>query len=377
MSPPTDARILTHFAPLEDPRDERGKDHLLIDILTLAICAVICGAESWVDIALYGESKQEWLSTFLKLPHGIPSHDTFARVFARLDPEGIQQCFLSWIQSISALSAGEVIAIDGKKLRHSYDTATGKGAIHMVSAWASANRLVLGQQKVDEKSNEITAIPLLLKVLAIEGCIVTIDAMGTQKEIAATILERGADYILALKGNQSGLFEDVQWLFEQAQSVQFQDVAHDFTQTIDKDHGRIEMRRCWVLAESGLDYLVQKPHWPGLRSVVMLERERKINGQNSRETHYYISSLDADAAKILAAIRTHWTIENNLHWVLDVAFDEDASRIRKDHAPQNFSLLRHMALNLLGQDKTTKAGIAAKRKKAGWNDAFLLRILTS
>lgn len=376
MTQPTDARILTHFADLEDPRDERGKDHLLIDIITITICAVICGAESWVDIELYGQSKQAWFSTFLKLPNGIPSHDTFARVFARLDPEAMQQCFLGWIRAISALSAGEVIAIDGKKVRHSYDTGNGKGAIHMVSAWASANRLVLGQQKVDAKSNEITAIPLLLEVLAIEGCIVTIDAMGTQKEIATTIIERGADYVLALKGNQGGLFEDVQWLFEQAQAVQFQDVAHDFVQTIDKGHGRIEIRRCWTLAEAELDYLVQKPQWKGLKTVVMLQRDRKMNGQMTSETQYYISSLDPDAAKLLATIRTHWTIENHLHWVLDVAFDEDACRIRKDYAPQNFSLLRHIALNLLGQDKTTKAGIAAKRKKAGWDDAYLLRILS-
>jgi predicted transposase YbfD/YdcC len=253
MSQPTDARILTHFACLEDPHDERGKDHLLIDILTIAICAVLCGAESWVDIELYGQSKQVWFSTFLKLPHGVPSHDTFARVFARLDPETMQQCFLSGLTAISALSAGAVIAIDGKKVRHSYDTANGKGAIHMVSAWASANRLVLGQQKVDEKSNEITAIPMLLQVLALEGCIVTLDAMGTQKELATTILERGADYILALKGNQSGLFEEVQWLFEQAQAVQFEAVAHDVAQTLDKGHGRIEIRRCWTLAEAELD----------------------------------------------------------------------------------------------------------------------------
>ena len=376
MAQPTDARILTHFAPLEDPRDKRGKDHLLIDILTVAICAVICGAESWVDIELYGQSKHPWLRTFLKLPHGIPSHDTFARVFARLDPEAMQQCFLSWVTAISALSAGEVVAIDGKKVRHSYDTAKGKGAIHMVSAWASTNRLVLGQQKVDEKSNEITAIPLLLKVLAIEGCIVTIDAMGTQKEIATTIIDRGADYILALKGNQGGLFEDVQWLFEQAQAMQFQDVAHDFAQTVNKGHGRIEIRRCWTLAAAELEYLAQKPQWKGLKSVVMLQRERKINGQTSSQTHYYISSLDSNAAKLLAAIRTHWTVENHLHWVLDVGFDEDACRIRKDYAPQNFSLLRHIALNLLGQDRTTKAGIAAKRKKAGWADAYLLKILS-
>lgn len=376
MTQPTDGRILTHFANLKDPRDERGKDHLLIDIIAIAICAVICGAESWVDIELYGQSKQAWFSGFLKLPHGIPSHDTFARVFARLDPEQMQQCFLSWVTAISTLSAGEVIAIDGKKVRHSYDSANGKGAIHMVSAWASANRLVLGQQKVNEKSNEITAIPQLLQVLAIEGCIVTIDAMGTQRDIAATIIDQGADYILALKGNQGSLFEDVQWLFEQSQATHFQDVGHDVAQTIDKGHGRIEIRRCWALAEAELDYLVQKPQWQKLKTVVMLQSERRINGQTSTETRYYLSSLDPDAAKILAAIRTHWTVENHLHWVLDVAFDEDACRVRKDYAPQNLSLLRHIALNLLGQDKSTRAGIAARRKKAGWDNTYLLKILS-
>jgi predicted transposase YbfD/YdcC len=375
MNPPTDASILTHFADLDDPRDERGKDHQLLDIIAIAICAVICGAESWVDIELYGLSKQEWLGTFLRLNNGIPSHDTFARVFARLDPEQMQACFLSWIGAISQLSSGEVIAIDGKTVRHSYDRANGKSAIHMVSAWASANRLVLGQCKVDEKSNEITAIPHLLQVLAIEGCIVTIDAMGAHKEIARVIIDKGADYVLALKGNQGGLFEDVQWLFEQAQATQFQDVAHDFAQTIDKGHGRIEIRRCWTLSDSELDYLIQKSQWQGLQTVVMLQSQRRINGQTSTQTRYYISSLASHAAAILAAIRTHWTVENQLHWVLDVSFDEDACRIRKDHAPQNLSLLRHIALNLLGQDNSTRAGMAAKRKKAGWDDTYLLRIL--
>ncbi|PSB14700.1 ISAs1 family transposase [Phormidesmis priestleyi ULC007] len=375
MNSPTDARILSHFADLDDPRNQRGKDHRLLDIVAIAICAVICGAESWVDIELYGQSKQEWLGTFLSLNKGIPSHDTFARVFARLDPDQMQACFISWIRAISQLSAGEVIAIDGKTVRHSYDRANGKGAIHMVSAWASANRLVLGQRKVDEKSNEITAIPQLLQVLAIEGCIVTIDAMGTQKEIASVIIDKGADYILALKGNQGGLFEDVQWLFEQAQATQFQEVAHDFAQTIDKGHGRTEIRRCWTLSESELDYLVQKSQWKGLQTVVMLQSERRVNGQVSTESRYYISSLASHAAKIAAAIRTPWMVENHLHWVLDVSFNEDACRIRKDHAPQNLSLLRHIALNLLGQDQSTKVGIAAKRKKAGWDDAYLLRIL--
>lgn len=373
MSQSIDTSILTHFASLNDPRDNRGKEHLLLEIVAIAICAIICGAESWVDIELYGQSKQEWFATFLSLPNGIPSHDTFARVFAQLDPEQMQHCFLSWIEALSQLTAGEIVAIDGKTLRHSYDSCNAKGAIHMVSAWASTNRLVLGQRKVDDKSNEIKAIPELLQVLALAGCVVTIDAMGCQKEIAAAIVDKGADYVLALKGNQGRLFEDVQWLFEQAQATQFQDVAHDLTQSIDKGHGRVEIRRCWTLSE--LDYLEQKPLWKGLQAVAMVQNQRRIKGQVSTETRYYLSSLESNATKIAQAVRTHWTIENALHWVLDVSFDEDACRIRKDHAPQNMALLRQIALNLLGQDKSTKIGIPAKRKKAGWDDAYLVKIL--
>lgn len=368
-----DGSILTHFANLDDPRDERGKEHRLLDIIAIAICAVMCGAESWVDIEQYGAAKQEWLRTFLPLCNGIPAHDTFARVFARLDPEQIQQCFLSWIEAISQLTAGEVVAIDGKTLRHSYDTSNGKAAIHMVSAWASRNRLGLGQRKVNDKSNEITAIPELLRLLSIAGCIVTIDAMGCQKDITATIIDQGSDYVLALKGNQAGLFEDVQWLFEQAQNAQFQDVAHEFVESIDKGHGRIELRRCWTLSE--LDYLEQKPQWKDWQSIAMVQCQRRVNGQESVATRYYISSLARNAIKLAQAVRTHWSIENSLHWVLDVSFDEDACRIRKDHAPQNMTLLRQIALNLLGRDKSTKIGIAAKRKKAGWDDAYLVKIL--
>lgn len=371
---PNDASILTHFASLEDPRDERGKEHLLLDIITIAICAVICGAEGWTDIEEYGRAKVHWLQTFLSLPNGIPTHDTFARLFARLEPEQMQQCFIEWIGAISQLTQGEIIALDGKTVRGSYDSS-GKGAIHMVSAWASTNRLVLGQRKVQEKSNEIRAIPELLEVLAIAGCIVTIDAMGCQREIAAAIIDQGADYVLALKDNQPTLFEDVQWLFEQAQSIQFQDVEHDVAQSLDKGHGRIEVRRCYTLSGSELDYLVQKNQWKGLQTVAMVESERRLNGKVSTERRYYLSSLSKDAAVINAAIRSHWTIENGLHWVLDVSFHEDACRIRKDHAPQNMSLLRQIALNLLGQDKSTKVGISAKRKKAGWDDAYLARIL--
>lgn len=366
--------ILEHFADLEDPRLERTKEHLLLDIVAIAICAVLCGADSWVDIESYGEAKADWLKQFLSLPNGIPSHDTFARVFARVDPEQLQQCFLSWIEAISDLTVGEVVAIDGKQLRHSYDRGEGRGAIHMVSAWASANRLVLGQRKVNEKSNEITAIPELLRVLALSGCIVTIDAMGCQKAIAAAIVAKGADYVLALKANQSTLYEDVEWLFKQAKASEFAQIEHDFHQTIDKGHGRIDVRQCWTLSK--LDYLVQKSQWQGLQSVAMVEAQRRIDGKVTTETCFYISSLPGNAQQIATAIRTHWSIENSLHWVLDVSFREDDSRIRKDHAPQNFALLRQIALNLLTQEKTAKVGVKAKRKKAGWDDAYLAKVLT-
>lgn len=374
MPLPVDASLLSHFASLEDPRRAETIEHRLLDIVAIAICAVICGAESWTDLEAYGKAKQGGLKTFLSLPNGIPSHDTFARVFARLEPEQMQQCFLSWMRAVSQLTMGEVVAIDGKELRHSYDSTANKGAIAMVSAWASSNRLVLGQRKVDAKSNEITAIPQLLQVLAIAGCIVTIDAMGCQKDIASAIVEHGADYVLALKANQPSLYEDVQWLFEQALATQFRGIVHDFHQTLDKGHGRVEIRRCWTLSE--LDYLVQKPHWSGLASLAMIQSERRSNGKVEHQTRYFISSLTNGAKPILEAVRSHWGIENSLHWVLDVSFAEDDCRIRKDHAPQNFSLVRQIALNLLSQEKTTTVGVKAKRKKAGWDDAYLVKVLT-
>lgn len=374
MSQTIDASILTHFASLEDPRDIRGKEHRLLDIITIALCAVISGAEGWEDMAEYGRAKQDWFEGFLRLPNGIPCADTFGRLFARLDPEQMQICFGSWVKSISKLLGAEVIGIDGKTLRHSGEKKCGKAAIHMVSAWASANRLVLGQRKVDDKSNEITAIPALLSVLEIAGCIVTIDAMGCQKEIASTIIEGGGDYVLALKGNQGGLFDDVQWLFQQAQKSKFEDVTHSFAQTIDKGHGRIEVRRCWTLSD--LDYLIQKPLWQGLQTVVLVQSERRCNGQSTTENRFSISSLPSQASLLMNAVRTHWSIENSLHWVLDVSFHEDACRIRRDCAPQNMALLRHLALNLLAKDSSSQRGIAARRKKAAWDHTYLIKLLT-
>lgn len=376
MPPAPTAAITEHFADLEDPRVDRTKRHELQDILVIAICAVICGADSWVDVEFFGNAKLKWFQTFLELPNGIPSHDTFGRVFARLNPEQFQRCFLEWIQSVAVISQGQVIAVDGKTLRRSHDKYLGKNAIVMVSAWASANHLVLGQLKVNEKSNEITAIPQLLQMLDVSGCIVTVDALGCQPEIAETIVSQEADYVLAVKENQGRLHEDIQELFVGAQEVGFHQVAHDYHKTVEKDHGRIEIRQCWITAEPELlHYLRGWEKWKGLQTLAMVRAERRQGSKITTETRYFISSLPSQARRLLAAVRGHWSIENSLHWVLDIAFREDDSRVRKDNAPQNFAVLRHITLNLLKQDKSAKCGIKSKRLLAGWDEAYLLKLL--
>ena len=374
MANPPSVSLLDHFRELEDPRAEHLLDHQLLDIIGLTICAVICGADTWVDIENYGQSKQEWLSRFLQLANGIPSHDTIARVFAALDPQGLQACFVSWVQAIARLCEGEVIAIDGKTVRHSYDKGKGKGAIHMVSAWASENHLILGQVKVDEKSNEITAIPQLLKVLAVQDCIVTLDAMGAQTEIAQQIIEAGGDYVLSLKGNQGELHQDVEQLFTWTRQIEFKDIPHEFYQSVNGGHGRIEIRRHWLLDR--VEHLLNAERWVGLKRVGLVESERRIAGEPTTiEQRYYLLSLDGGVERFATAVRSHWGIENQVHWVLDVGFNEDASRIRKDHAPENLCLIRRVALNLLRQDKSAKGGVKAKRLKAGWDERYLSLLL--
>jgi len=309
--------LLDQLKQVKDPRIDRTKRHLLSDILAIAICAVICGADEWTEMEAFGKAKQAWFKSFLALPNGIPSHDTLARVFARLDPLALQQCFVAWIQGLSQQLAGSVVAIDGKTVRHSFDRAAGKAAIHMVSAWASGHHLVLGQVKVDDKSNEIVAIPQLLEMLELGGTIVTIDAMGCQKEIAARIHGQGADYVLALKGNQGTLHQDVELFFQDAQKIRFRQLPHSFHSSVEKDHGRIETRRVWAVDD--IEWLAEKSRWRGLQSIVSVEAERWIDGRTTQETRYFISSLPADAPLLARAIRSHWGIENSLHWILDVS----------------------------------------------------------
>jgi predicted transposase YbfD/YdcC len=313
------------------------------------------------------------------LPHGIPSHDTFGRVFARLDPEAFVRCFVAWVEAVREATNGEVVAIDGKTLRHSFDRASEKAAIHMVSAWATANHLVLGQVKVDDKSNEITAIPRLLQLLDLHGCIVTIDAMGCQKEIARQIVDQGGNYVLALKENQPALYEDVKLFFEDARELGFAGIAHGYHQEVDGGHGRVEIRRCFTVGE--IDWLRERhPAWSKLGSMGMVEAVRQVSGQSSTEVRYYISSLPGeaarDAARLGEAVRGHWGIENQVHWVLDMSFGEDDCRVRVGHAPENLATLRHLGLNLLRREPTAKVGVKNKRLRAAWDLTYLEQVLT-
>lgn len=364
------------FGDLPDPRVVGRCEHKLLDIVVIAICAVITGAESWVEVETFGKTKQAWLKHFLELANGIPTHDTFGRVFAALDAEAFQSSFARWVAGVFTATRGQVVAVDGKTIRRSHDKSIGKEAIHMVSAWASATGIVMGQRKVDAKSNEITAIPELLRVLDVAGCIVTIDAMGCQTAIAQAIRDEKADYVLRVKANQAHLQQDIQDWFTYADQVQFANMQHTYTETVNKAHGRIELRHCWAIADPvAFDYIRHYAGWTDLQTIVRVHRERRFADKIEHETTYYISSLPHHAPLLLNAIRSHWSIENSFHWVLDVTFGEDDSRIRMGDSPQNMAVLRHLALNILKKD-TSKGSLRQKRYKAALDDSFLSQLLS-
>lgn len=383
--------FVEHFSSLKDPRVERHKLYPLIEILFLVLCGSICGVEGWRDYVLFGESKLEFLRQYFPYKNGIPSKSTLSLIFSLMNPSEFKRCFISWIQSLQA-SLEDIIAVDGKSVRHSFDKAAEQSAIHMVSAFSARMKLVLAQEKVEDKSNEITAIPKLLQLLELHGAIVTIDAMGCQTKIANQIIDQGGDYILGLKGNQETLHKDVELFLETEISKENSTAITDYFEEIDFGHGRIEERKCYVSDQ--VEWLPQYKKWKGLRSIIMIEAKRekkagKCNAESNNtdeknsakkssiERRYYISSLSANAEKISRAVRAHWSIENQLHWVLDVTFNEDASRVRKDHAPENMSMVRHIVLNMISKAKNVykKVSIRGLRKKAGWDDKTLTTIL--
>lgn len=364
-----------YFGEIADPRVERTRAHQLLDIIAIALLAVLAGAESWVAIETYGNAKCAWLETFLALPNGISSHDTFARVFARIDPEAFEVSFQQWVKAFVSTLAAEVVAIDGKTVKGSYDRKGGVKALQLVSAWASEHRLVLGQCAVDSKSNEIKAIPVLLEQLALTGCIVSMDAMGTHSSIAQQIHQQQADYILVLKDNQPTLSKQAQQWFEQFHASSGEGVDYTQHQQCEAGHHRIESREVFQFPIAQVFTPTQCQGWAELQSLVVVQSQRRLWNQDTLETRYFLSSLAVDAATFARYIRAHWGIENQLHWCLDVVFNEDASRIRKGHAPRNFSLLRRFALNLLRQD-SSNGSLVMKRYKAGLDDRFMLQILT-
>jgi predicted transposase YbfD/YdcC len=362
--------LITILRELPDPRVERTRLHRFEDILVIALCAMICGAESFEDMEDFGAAKQAWFASFLELPNGIPSHDTFNRLFCALDPEKFLQAFMRWTQSLRQSLAGEVVAIDGKALRRAIDK--GQSPKVIVSAWAAGNGLTLGQRKVEEKSNEITAVPELLRTLELSGCIVTLDAMGCQKQIAREIIEADAGYVLALKGNQGTAHDEIQSYLDEAIARNAPELV-SFAE-VDKGHGRLETRRCWQ--SQTLDWFEDRSLWEGLRSVAVIEAVREIKGQRSVERRYYLSSLPLDAARLLQAVRSHWQVENQLHWVLDVVFNEDQSRARTGNAAENLATLRRWTLNLIKADRRkAKRSLKGRRKAAGWDNSYLLHLL--
>lgn len=368
-------RLYDAFSNVPDPRVARTREHPLIDIIAVAICAVICGADSWVAVETFGKAKHAWLEQYLGLPNGIPSHDTFGRVFAARDAEQFQQHFITWVKTIWPATLGEVISIDGKTVRGSHDRTIGKDAIHLVSAWAHHSRLVLAQRVVDTKSNEITAIPALLQLLDLKGCTVTIDAMGCQTEIAKQIVRQSGEYVLTVKENHERLHADIVDTFTYIQADGWQGAAHDHTRTVEAGHGRIEVRDYWLLTEPDyLSYINAKGKWPKLGGIGMVVRERSVQNVTTHDISYYLLSGTPTAKTFAHAVRGHWGIENQVHWVLDVTFCEDASRIRTGDGAENFTVLRHIALNLL-RHEPSKGSIKSKRFRAALDTDYLLKVL--
>lgn len=361
--------FISHFENLPDPRIDRRKKYPLLEIVFLVVSATISGCEGWKSIKDFGEVKLKWLRKFFPYENGIPVDDTLARVMERLNTKTFQHCFIAWIGSAIESVGGDIIPIDGKTLRRSHDKGRDKSAIHMVSAWSTTHGVVLGQEKTNEKSNEITAIPALLEVLELKGCIVTLDAMGCQKDIIEKIVSKKADYVVALKGNQGDFHEDVKEYFETSLSSAFESVPHDFYEENDIGHGRIEHRQCCVV-DAKQPYFSDKKAWKNLSSIAMVISERDLGEKKTRETRFFISSLNVDAKQILSAVRQHWAVENSLHWVLDMTFREDESRVRRGQSAENLAIVRHMALNVLKQDKSVQASTKRKKLLAALDDKF-------
>jgi predicted transposase YbfD/YdcC len=365
---PATSSLIDHFVSIPDPRIDRTRRHELVDILVIAICTLLCGGEGFNDMEDFGKAKEEWFRTFLRLPNGIPTHDTFNRLFAAIAPDRFLESFLVWTQSLRRAMGEEIVAIDGKALRR----AMKKGGMpYVVSAWAVRNGLALGQLRVDEKSNEITAVPKLLRALDLAGCIVTLDAMGCQKKTAREIIEADANYVLALTGNPETVHDEVRAYLDDAIIHAPGELA--YTQTVEKDHGRIETRRYWQ--SDRLGWFADHKKWEGLRSVGVVASRREVDGKVQTECRYFLSSLPLDINRFANAVRSHWGVENQLHWVLDVQFNEDQSRARSGHAAENLATLRRLALNLLKRDTTKKRGIRGKQKNAGWSHPYLLHLL--
>ena len=371
------ADLSSYFHDLKDPRVNRTKKHLLKDILVIAILAVIAGAEGWEDIENYGLSKQQWLEEFLELPHGIPSDDTFRRVFERINPIALSECLTKWVQQLIPSLEQKIVPIDGKCLRGSYDREQGIKALHLVTAWVAEQNLTLGQIKVEDHSNEITAIPALLELIDIQGAIITIDAMGTQTEIVRLIRAKQADYVLALKTNHPTLHAQVKKWFDTAIASNFEGITVSHDRRIEKGHHRTEKRLVWAVPLSELGGLYKQEQWSGLQTIVMVERTRHLWNKVTHEIQFYLSSLPADAQNLGNVIRTHWGIENQVHWTLDVTFNEDHCRIRSGNSPRNLALLRRMALNALNQEKSLKRSLRQKMKRAAMNNDYMMTVLQS